>query len=122
MDLLLGLGAFVILTLVFTGTLAFMRGLGPHEAGGLPPASPHDTRGSEMKNCYHPYVEPVYTFGETEPVAWICTDPGCYRQLNEDASQVVAWRVHEKWRNLGPWTDPDAAQARADAIERAWRK
>lgn len=58
----------------------------------------------DVNVCKHKELEPVVASGETETIAYICTNPACYDQLPLDHAAVWSWErannVTDGWNDV----------------------
>lgn len=50
--------------------------------------------------CRHSEIEPVFAWGEADPIAWICVSPECYAKLEASSAAVARWKRDQDWIDL----------------------
>jgi hypothetical protein len=75
-----------------------------------------------MTACAHLYIVEVVAFGEKDPIAYLCTNPDCYAQL-ELADPAVDH--HRRMAGLrrdfsAPTLEDKAREVREYSVENAW--
>lgn len=76
----------------------------------------------DVSVCKHAVLEPVIPSGEDAIVAWLCTSPACYQQLELNDPAVQAHlatearaaqkkKLADQWAAIEEWTDEDSERA-----------
>lgn len=86
LDIVGGVGGFLTLIAALRMGLSYWSARTKRKLAPAPPLNPKWVK----RNCKHLAPEPVEMRDGGEVLVWICTDPGCYAQLEPDDPAVVA--------------------------------